>query len=355
MITGRISGAGLAATSGSGCGRGGGGGRPPGCGSGRPGPPPGRPDSGRRGWRPARRRGARAARPVATRARQAAARPDRCRRRHEVVGPMPARLVDNQHGAMGGVKALVAGEGGQGQREGRRGDRRQQAPPALPGAGPDKAIDVEPFVAALDRGDRPLAPWRPDAAQHRQQAEARLILGPERDLGRRMGLRYGGNSGGKPPFLKASWAAGSARVARGRGRCGVKPSRRIHSQPRCSLTGRPKGGTHPCRHLAAGPQVAVRGRAGQRVLQGRPPRGIQQRCSAGIGVAAVADARRSVLAGAAGHFATRNSPSNPSRGRPRPWACRCSATTPSATDCAPPDPARADTVARAPPGPGAGE
>ena len=130
--------------------------------------------------------------------------------RHEGVGQMPARLVDNQHGAMGGVDALVTGEGGQRHGEGLCRDRRQQAPPALPRGRPHKTIDVEPFVAALDLGDRPLAPWRPHPAPHRQQAEAMLILGPQRDLGLWMGLCYGGNSRGKPPFLQASWATGSA-------------------------------------------------------------------------------------------------------------------------------------------------
>jgi hypothetical protein len=45
--------------------------------------------------------------------------------------------------------------------------------------------------------------------------------------------------GAGPPLLNATCAAWSARVSRRRVRGGVKPNRRIHSQPRASATGRP--------------------------------------------------------------------------------------------------------------------
>ena len=125
------------------------------------------------------------------------------------------------------------------QGERRRRHRRQQAPPARPRAGAHEAVDGQPRVVALDRGDPPLPLRRPDPAQHRQQAQPVLVLRPEREGCGGMGRPHRGGGSGQAPFLNASWAAGSARRSRGRGRWGVKPRRRSHSQPRLGSTVRP--------------------------------------------------------------------------------------------------------------------
>src|SRR5688572_13121859 len=97
---------------------------------------------------------------------------------------------------MRGINALIAGEGGQRQGERLGGHCRQQTPPALPGAGPDEAVDVEPLVLTADLGGGALPFRGPHPPHHRQQAQPVFVLGPERD--RRVGWRA---------LTAATWAA----------------------------------------------------------------------------------------------------------------------------------------------------
>ncbi len=84
--------------------------------------------------------------------------------RHRPSGTaVPAGLIENPYGAVVGVTALVAGNGGQRQVEDGGGHGGQQAPPPLSGAGTPEALDSEPLVRAANRGtpgeepdDRPM-------------------------------------------------------------------------------------------------------------------------------------------------------------------------------------------------------
>jgi hypothetical protein len=84
--------------------------------------------------------------------------------RHRPSGTaVPAGLIENPYGAVVGVTALVAGNGGQRQGEDVGGHGEQQAPPALAGAGTLEALDREPLGRAANRGtpgeesdDRPM-------------------------------------------------------------------------------------------------------------------------------------------------------------------------------------------------------
>ena len=257
---------------------------------------------------------------------------------------------------MGGVDALVAGKRGQGQRERLGIGGLQQAPPALPRTGADEAGDVQPLVMALDLArwvGTPAAPT-PGAPPAATRAGAHP---PPRGSPYADGWAclHRGERGGEPPFLNASCASGSARVSRGRGRWGVKPRRRIHSQPRCSLTGRPSRSPIQAATLRQGPDAAVGRRAAQRrpqllLLRLRPraaprpgSRGGGRRCPPARPPGTVARPRGS------------SSPNSRCCGPPPRWTPRPPATTRSATGCARPGRPRADTVARARPRPGAGD
>lgn len=155
------------------------------------------------------------------------------------AGGVPARAVEHEHRPVQGVDPVVLGEGGERGGHRRRADRRQQAPPALPRGRPDEGVDIHPVVAAMDPGRGSVAAPGPDPADHWQQAKPVLVFSPNGEPGGGMGSPYRIDVGLEPPFLKAAWATGSACVARGRGRWGVKPIDRIASQPRGSPTGRP--------------------------------------------------------------------------------------------------------------------
>ena len=77
--------------------------------------------------------------------------------------------------------------------------------------------DVQPLVAVVAEGDRPLADGRPDPAADRLQAKAVLVLRP--DLDRPVGMRRLGlsDSGIEPPLKAARCSGVAARGCRGRG------------------------------------------------------------------------------------------------------------------------------------------
>jgi hypothetical protein len=77
--------------------------------------------------------------------------------------------------------------------------------------------DVQPLVAVMAEGDRPLTNGRPDPAADRLQAKAVLVLCP--DLDRPIGMRRLGrsDSGIEPPLKAACCSGVAARGCRGRG------------------------------------------------------------------------------------------------------------------------------------------
>ena len=131
---------------------------------------------------------------------------------------VPARSVEDQHRPVPRVDPFIGGKGGQHLGHGLGDDGRHEAPPALARGGPHDGVHGEPLVAVAHPGGRPLAAPRPDPADDRQPPKAVLVLGPDGQLGRRMGCPDRIDLGLEPPFLKAAWATGSAVVLRGRGR-----------------------------------------------------------------------------------------------------------------------------------------
>src|SRR3954453_5903691 len=67
----------------------------------------------------------------------------------------------------------------------------------------DEGGDVEPLVAVVAEGDRPLTLGRPDPAQDRLQANVVLVRGPDLDRRVRVLCRFLGNDRGQL-FLNAS-------------------------------------------------------------------------------------------------------------------------------------------------------
>src|SRR3954467_12186249 len=83
----------------------------------------------------------------------------------------------------------------------------------------DEGGDVEPLVAVVAEGDRPLTFGRPDPAQDRLQANAVLVRGPDLDRRVRVLCRFLGN-GLLQLFLNASRSSGVAAAGwRGGGLC----------------------------------------------------------------------------------------------------------------------------------------
>src|SRR4051812_41317493 len=96
----------------------------------------------------------------------------------------------------------------------------------------DEGGDVEPLVAVVAEGDRPLTFGRPHPPDDRLQANAVLVRGPDLDRRVRVLCRFLGNDRGQL-FLNASRSSGVAEAGwRGRGFC-TDPSIALSaSQPR---------------------------------------------------------------------------------------------------------------------------
>lgn len=93
-----------------------------------------------------------------------------------------------------------------------------------PGAGLDKADEVAPLVAVLDRSHWPMPNGRPDTAQDGLKPNAMLVDGPDRYLGLREG-RGDLFEEWAELFLKACCSSRLAPMWRGRGTCGLCRSR----------------------------------------------------------------------------------------------------------------------------------
>ena len=105
-------------------------------------------------------------------------------------------------------------------------DRGQQEPPRLARAGADEAIEIGPLLARLHPHDHPLPAPRPDRPQDRLEPHPVLVAAPQLDLVGGMRLPHRRYGCCELPPVNASCPAPSALACRGRGRCGVKPSRR---------------------------------------------------------------------------------------------------------------------------------
>src|SRR3982751_3662103 len=149
---------------------------------------------------------------------------------------MPAGVVEHEDDAALAARTGLAGEGGEQFGEERLGEAAAEIPDRLAAGWLHEAGDVEPLVARVAEGDRPLAPGRRDPAPDRLQAEAVLVLRP--DLGRPVGVRRPGrgDSGIEPPLKAARCSGVAARGCRGRGAWTDQPMRCSASQPRCGCT-----------------------------------------------------------------------------------------------------------------------
>src|SRR5271165_5668163 len=109
---------------------------------------------------------------------------------------------------------------------------------APPRGGMDKADQIAPVIAMLDRRNGALSVKAPDLLQDGLEADAVLIHRPQLDLRRGKGGRYGLDE--RPDlFLNCSCALGSALTCRGPGLRRLPSRRTRYAQPSCTLTGRP--------------------------------------------------------------------------------------------------------------------
>jgi hypothetical protein len=135
----------------------------------------------------------------------------------QALGSMPARIVEHEDdAALAASAGLARKDGEQFGEEGLR-EAAAEIPDRLAAGRLHEGGDVEPLVAVVAEGDRPLANGRPDPAADRLQAEPVLIFRP--DLDRPVGVRCLGlgDSGLKPPLKAARCSGVAARGCRGRG------------------------------------------------------------------------------------------------------------------------------------------
>ena len=135
----------------------------------------------------------------------------------QVLGSMPARVVEHEDDAALAAGAGLTGEEGEQFGEEGLGEATTKIPERLAAGRLHEGGEVEPLVAVVAEGDRPLADGRPDPAADRPQAEAVLVLRP--DLDRAIGMRRlgRGDSGLEPPLKAARCSGVAARGCRGRG------------------------------------------------------------------------------------------------------------------------------------------
>jgi hypothetical protein len=94
---------------------------------------------------------------------------------HEAGLGTPARIVEDEKDDAPGARAGLLREGVEQRLEERLGDAIRDIPEGLAGRRRDEGGDVEPLVAVMPGGQRALSARRPDAAQHRLQADPALI------------------------------------------------------------------------------------------------------------------------------------------------------------------------------------
>ena len=135
----------------------------------------------------------------------------------QVLGSMPAGVVEYEDDAALAARAGLTGEEGEQFGEEGLGEAAAEISERLAAGRLHEGGEVEPLVAVVAEGDRPLADRRPDPAADRLQAKAVLVLRP--DLDRPVGMgRLGRSDSGIEPPLKAACCSGvAARGCRGRG------------------------------------------------------------------------------------------------------------------------------------------
>ncbi len=150
----------------------------------------------------------------------------------EVLGPMPAGVVELQDDTLGWPRADRLGEVGENGRKQRLADRVRDVPHRPAGSRLDEAGEVEPLEAVVADRDRPLTARRPDPARDRLQPKAMLVRGP--NLDRRLGMAALLLARGFGEFFFSAVRAASPAAAgwRGRGCCSVYSSAISASQPR---------------------------------------------------------------------------------------------------------------------------
>jgi hypothetical protein len=135
----------------------------------------------------------------------------------QVLGSMPARVVEHEDDAALAAGAGLTGEEGEQFGEEGLGETAAEIPERLATGRLHEGGEVEPLIAVVAEGDRPLTTGCPDPAADRLQAKAVLVLRP--DLDRAVGMcRFGRSDSGIEPPLKAACCSGvAARGCRGRG------------------------------------------------------------------------------------------------------------------------------------------
>ena len=127
----------------------------------------------------------------------------------EAFGSMPASVVEREDDAALASRAALTGEGGEQFGKEGLGEAAAEIPDRLAAGWLHEGSEVEPLVAVVAEGDRPLANGCPDPAADRLQAKAVLIFRP--DLDRPVGMRRPGRSdSGIEPPLKAALCSGVA-------------------------------------------------------------------------------------------------------------------------------------------------
>src|SRR5215218_2180723 len=157
--------------------------------------------------------------------------------RHNQVGRgVPAGAVEPEHDDAIPSRPGLARKQGQQRRKERLGHPVRHVPEHLAGDRLHEGGDVQPLVAVVAEGDRPLTLGGPHPPDDRLQADAVLICGPDLDrLVRVLGSRV--SDGLLELFLNVSHSSGVAAAGwRGRGFCTDQLIALSASQPRCGNT-----------------------------------------------------------------------------------------------------------------------
>src|SRR3712207_2487188 len=129
----------------------------------------------------------------------------------EAFGTVPAGIVEHQDNVPLSARTGLPGEGSEQFREEGLREAAAEIPDRLTAGRLHEGYHLEPLVAMVAEGDRPLAYRRPDPAPDRLQAEAVLVRGP--DLDRPVGMRgLGLRDGLLKPLLKSARDRKSTRL-----------------------------------------------------------------------------------------------------------------------------------------------
>lgn len=128
----------------------------------------------------------------------------------EQLGAVPSRPVPDHDDALVRSRADLPGEVLQYSRHRLHADRSADAPLGASALGMNKSIHIAPLVASSGAGQGTSTARRPDPTWNGNQPDPGLVLSPNLNRNPWMTQRYFLDLGFEPPFLKASWATGSA-------------------------------------------------------------------------------------------------------------------------------------------------